>query len=382
MSLWRVASRQAMTSGRPALLMCLLALTGCASMRLNSARDAFYAGDLSRAASDLEKPPSTSQDEVLFLMERGMVLQARQDYKASVMDFLHAQEKAEELDYLSVTKTTASFLTNDRMLAYRGEPFERTLLHAFAANNYLAMAMWDDAAVEGRNVIDRLEHLNGFPDDPYSRYMAAFCLELQGDSEGAAFQYKAVSQQVKTPPIDERTGRFGPTPPKAEERELVCFVGIGRAPTEDGYGIYTAAWGPSPYAEIYDGDRLLGRSYTLDTTYRLANETEKRLATLKVVKTVSRIVVKEVIAESVSRKNEALGALLWLVLFSTEGPDTRRWETLPGWLQVARVPCPADLTQYRVVFRSTNGAVLRQKTVQVPLARRGSVFVSFCRDVP
>ena len=65
-----------------------------------------------------------------------------------------------------------------------------------------------------------------------------------------------------------------------------------------------------------------------------------------------------------------------------EQPDLRRWETLPRWLQVARVPCPADLTSFDVVFKNHQGVTTRTVSVTEPLARRRNTFVSYCRDLP
>jgi len=94
-----------------------------------------------------------------------------------------------------------------------------------------------------------------------------------------------------------------------------------------------------------------------------------------------RIATKIAIAEAVKQQNDAMGALVWLALFAMEAPDTRCWETLPLWLEVARVPCPADLKSYTVVFKSANGALLGKKVITTPLSRRGNTFISFCRHV-
>ena len=67
--------------------------------------------------------------------------------------------------------------------------------------------------------------------------------------------------------------------------------------------------------------------------------------------------------------------------YALEMPDTRRWETLPLWLQVARVPCPPDLSAFDVVYRGKGGNVVTRQTIERPLARKGDVFVSFCRGL-
>ncbi len=94
-------------------------------------------------------------------------------------------------------------------------------------------------------------------------------------------------------------------------------------------------------------------------------------------KDAARIATKEAIASTLESQNDGLGDLVRFLLFAMEAPDNRRWETLPRWLAVARVPCPAGLEHYTVVFN--NGAP--PKTVTQPLARRGNLLISFCRDL-
>ena len=160
------------------LSLVVFACGGCATSPLKTARQDFYRGDYRKAAALLEADSSNQQDRVMVLMERGMVQQARGDYAGSIQDWRDAAQQAEQLDYYSLSRGTASYVVNDQVLAFRGAPYERTLLHAFAAKSYMAMGMWDDAAVEARNIIYRLEHLYGFPDDPYSHYLAGVCLEM------------------------------------------------------------------------------------------------------------------------------------------------------------------------------------------------------------
>jgi len=362
---------------------------GCVGPRLNSARHNFYRGDFRQAVTNLTPLALDKRNNVLILMERGMSHQARGNYEASVDDWNAAVEEAKRLDYYSLSQGAASILSNDEAMAFRGAPYERTLLHAFAAKSYLALQMWEDAAVEARNIIDRLENLDGFPDDAYCHYLAGFCLEMINDHDGAAFQYRAASKLMPTVKIDENTGRIGTGSgkparsgrPEKGGAQLVCFISMGSSPSVSGIVRSRYAWGPSPYAEIYSGGKLLGHSHAFSNTGSLLSSTEKRLAAVRIVKETTRIVIKDAAANAVSRENEFLGELLRWFLFALETPDRRRWETLPNLLHVARVPCPPDLKNYRVVFKTTDGRTLAQKTIDNPLARRDNVFVSFCRDI-
>ena len=369
------------------VLSVVILASGCSSTRLGAARENYYRGDFVQAAEALTEIPDEDKNEVLALMERGMIRHTTGDYKAANADWLEANEVISELDYFSVSEGASSLVINDTTQTYSGAPFERSLLHAFTAKNYLALAQWHDAAVESRLIADGLEALNKFPDDPYSRYVSGLGFELIRDSSGAALEYRKANALTKHLSIDERTGRITPATTNLSSvakaprpaAELICLVGLGRAPTPERRPRSNAAWGNRPYVEILHNGRTLGRSYTLNTTGRLLAETQKRIAAIKAAKTVTRIVLKESIASAVSEQNAFLGEILRLILYAIEAPDSRSWETLPMWLQVARVPCPKELDRYTVVFRNTAGKEIKREIVTSPITNRDSKYVSCIR---
>jgi hypothetical protein len=383
-------------AGLALLTMALLA-SGCATSALQESRTLFYRGDFTGSAQVLSSAEASTTDLVLVLMERATARQSAADYEGSIHDWARASTLADQLDIFSVSRESASMVVNDNLLAYRGAPYERVLLHAFAAQSYLALGMWQDAAVEGRNIIRRVEDRGDYPDDPYSRYVAALSLELARDPEGAAFQYAQAARLAKRCSVDPATGRLGPPPPIAASTneadappavefppptpgpEFICLVGFGRGPT----GGYSASsnwrWGGAPYAEFYAGGQLLGRSYTLMTTDELFHATEKVTQLRTAAKTAARIALKETAAQIVSQENEALGDLLRLILFAMETDDRRAWETLPAWLGAARVPCPPNVDRIEVVFKTGGGDIVEHRVITRPLARLDGDTVSFVR---
>lgn len=370
----------------PGLAAALLAAlcAGCSTPPLQSARENFYVGRFQQADTNLAAIPEDDKDAVLYLMERGMIRQAMGDYDGSSADWRKAADKDRLLETYSISQGAASLVVNDRVLSFRGAPFERTLLFAFLAKNYLAQYNWDYAAICARNIISRLDNLDGFPDIPYGRYMAGFCLEMINDEGNAAIQYKTIAKLLPDLVVDEDTGLFypraptTPRPPQADKQwtgELVCFVLSGRIPVGEARNVVPIVQPPAP-AELYWQDRYLGRSVPLANTAELIAATEKRMMMIELAKTTTRVAVKIGISEAVKQQNEALGFLTMLLLFSMEQPDTRRWETLPLWLEVARVPCPASPAEFTVVFPSGG-----RHTVK-PVARRGNIYIAFCRDLP
>lgn len=374
-----------------ALLACLLLASGCGTGALDVARGQFYAGRFDAADQTLSDEGDGGINRVLLLMERGTIRQAAGRYETSARDFDRAHGEIEDMTAISVSQDTGSMVINDTVQEYRGEPFERTLMHAIDANNYLALGRWDDAAVEARRITKSLEPdvLGDYPEDAYSRYVAGLCFELANDASAASFQYRRAAAVARDLSIDEKTGRIAagsnapPVRPAAgESAELVCLVALGRSPTGDELLRRYRGISRPPYAEIVAGDRVLGRSVNLADTADLAFITAEKQAFKKAAKTVARIAAKEVLAHQLEQQDELVGALARLVLIGfLEQPDTRRWETLPRWLQVARVSCPPDLREFTVVFRDSGGHEIGRQHIVQPLQRRGRVFVSFCRDV-
>jgi len=366
---------------RAAGTLLLAAVTaGCASSGLNQGRAAVYRRDPIAAVHAMEEDDSRLGNRVLFLMERGMAHQLAGQYSKSSRDWNDAATLIEELDYYSVSRGAASFVISDRTHAFRGAHYEQALLHAFNAKNYFAREHWDGAAVEARILVEKLEELNGFPDEPYSRYVAATAFQLIGSHDSAAIEYTQVGELREDLVIDPRTGRFDDMDPPGGA-ELICFIGLGGAPAETGVPRGYGRWGPAPYVEIEVDGQIAGRSRMLSRTTDLLRDTDSRLAALRTAKTVSRIIVKESIAYSIWRENPVLGELVRLALYVAEVPDTRRWETLPLYLQVARVPFPPEATEFTVIFRDTGGRELARRHVTAPIARRGPVAVSFLREI-
>ncbi|MBU4200463.1 MAG: hypothetical protein KKE37_01035 [Verrucomicrobia bacterium] len=371
------------------VLFALLAglLAGCSTPPLQTARENFHVGRFQQANQNLAAIPEDDKDAVLYLMERGMIRQALGQYDASSADWRKAAEKNDLLETYSVSQGAVSLIANDRVLSFRGAPFERTLLYAFLAKNYLAQKNWDYAAICARNIIRRLDNNDGFPDIPYGRYMAGFCMEMINDEGNAAIQYKTVSKLLPDIVVDEDTGLLyprnlkdsrSPQTDKGWRNELICFVLIGRIPTGENPSVFPT--GEAPYAELYCTNLYLGRSVPLANMADLISATTKRTAMIQMAKDATRVAVKIGISQAIKQQNEALGFLTELLLFSMEQPDTRRWETLPLWLEVARLPCPPNPTEIKVVFKDAGHHTLGTTVITTPIVRRGNLYITFCRD--
>jgi len=236
--------------------------------------------------------------------------------------------------------------------------------------------------------VGQLQNMGDYPDDLYSRYVAGLCFELYGDSANAVVQYRIASKLSEDITIDSKTGKISPSTGKKADSgdddsvtELVCLVDIGRSPS--GYEVVNGIFlsDRQPYAEIYDGKKYLGRSYNLSTIASLVGDTMDQEAAANALKTGARIALKVWAAHELGQENAFLGDLVTVLLFALEQPDVRRWESLPNWMQVARVECPSDLDSYKVVFKNARGEVYKTVKVKEPIHTKGNVKVSFCRDI-
>ncbi len=381
------------------LVTGMVLVTGCATSTLDRARADFYRGRFTEADATLSDAAVAPQDRVLVWMERGTIRQALGRYAESCQDYLAAAQRIAELRTRSLSRDVTSLVVNDTVRDFAGVPYERTLLHAFTALNYLAEGNAEDAAVEARLIIRSLlpETRGEYPEDAFSRYMAGLCLELFGDRDNASIQYRRAGELAPGVRIDERgrisPQRVAPAPaspavPEPEEpdgAELVCLVFMGRCPRmfrETDRSFFPGK--PVGFAEIAIDGRLLGRSYALADIRELAVTTHQLTAAQRAAKTFTRLLIKEGLSETVAaRSNEVLGDLLRCILIDLlERPDERGWQTLPQSLQVARVSCPSHLARFTITFRDWNGTVRSTVESARPLAQWGRTFFFFCRDDP
>jgi uncharacterized protein len=148
---------------RIAVPLLALCLTGCAASSVfspypNQAKEFRTAIDTAKEADALEKLDGKrdSADKILYLMERGRVGQLAGLTDGSLTDFgavLEAMDVNEDKASLSLTDRGAqgtSILTNDNAIPYKGEVYERVLVHHYQALNYLGQNDLQGAGVEIR----------------------------------------------------------------------------------------------------------------------------------------------------------------------------------------------------------------------------------------
>ncbi len=199
----------------PAGLAALL-LAGCASYtdRMHQARAEYAAGNYPAAIGAIDPEDCEGgRDQLLFLLERGTIKQAQGDFAGSNEDFEHAYsvisdfEERAKISLRDVGSETQALLVNDTALPYKGEGFEKMLLHAMKAINYLMLSDLEGARVE----IKRLDERRNIEKEAHEREIAraqeqAQEKNLSADQVAAAEQnlYQAygpalqIAQRVKS----------------------------------------------------------------------------------------------------------------------------------------------------------------------------------------
>ncbi len=136
------------------------------------------------------------RNAVLYYMDRGMTLHLSGDYEKS-NDYLEEAERLTDSLYTkSITTEIGAMFTNDNLLPYEGEDFEKVMLNLIMALNYVYLGKWDDALVEARKVDhklnlynDKYEKKNVYKEDAFARYLSGILYESRGELNDAYISY-------------------------------------------------------------------------------------------------------------------------------------------------------------------------------------------------
>ncbi|MBI1851646.1 MAG: hypothetical protein HYR85_15000 [Planctomycetes bacterium] len=395
-------------------LVFLPAALGCTTYASTTAagREAFARGDFARAESEFRALANDhDRQELLYLMELGLTLHTAGRYADSNEVLLHAVEVAESLEPTSVSGEAASLLTNEYAKSYRGEDFELVLLHTYLAMNFTLMGKYEDALVECRQALERLDLINQkyqkeYKDHAFVRYLMGILFEASGQGDDAYIEYKRVFELKPDFPriradllrLSARPGfaqehaewqsRFGGATESADDGapqgreapragtdgEIVFLFEAGLAPEKVPFleeaapeqlvaiPKYRARPTRIKTAELSIDGKVVGRTAVLTDILEVASRTLQDRIGSELVKLIARLAVKEGIAQAIQQsgphkdyETHTLLAGLWRIFaYSLERPDLRSWLTLPETLQILRVPVPAGA--HRLVVRYLDGA--------------------------
>lgn len=361
------------------------ALVACASYqtKVHEARNALSADNPSQAAALLE--PLANQDgndQLVYLLDYATALQKAGRYQDSARVYGKAEKIADIQDYHSLTKVTSSLLLSEEMVQYKGDDYEKVLINAMNAVNYLEMGELDGALVEVRRLNQKLykykyEAKREYEQNPFAFYLSAIIWEADRKWDDAYIAYKnAYEVMPDYPPLREDLIRAAMRAQRPEDVEQwrKTFTEVKprsewRDPTMgEIILVYQQGWGPrkQPRPESPRFPRLVP-TYSTTTQAQLCVEPGEQKTTTSRVFDVSRVaiktldddfarlaasrvagvVTKAVVADQIAQKNQTLGQLAFIAMNVIDRADVRQWSTLPESFQIARMYVKAGTYKVR-----------------------------------
>lgn len=403
---------------RPWMLSTALLLAGCAVTYTDAMQqvDRDLATDQPRAALKALDSISGGQDQVLYLLNKAMVLRMMGDYATSAQVFEQAKPLMEYLEATSITENAAAFTFTEGLRAYQPPLYERLLVHVYQGLNYLQMGQPDSARVEAAQIDDLLKRLYPNQDaapnggDAFPRYFSGLVYEDMGEYSDAMIAYRQAFKSYKaqgasdesipmdlqislcrfadflglTDELDDYKKRFGlsewPPVDKQDAQGQLVFVfsdGLGPVKYADSSMV------PDPiHARYYSVSLPVVRSRGRGQAYAAISAGDEHATTTRVASIyddaeqqmkadrpkliaaqISRNVARTVAANAADRKAAGLGAVLSLVASAADQADIRIWATLPDDIQLARLRLAPGTYDLKVQLRGRT-RVLKDVTIR------------------
>jgi hypothetical protein len=381
------------------LLFTVLLLAGCATYqsKVKDARKLFDEHKPAEAAKLLE-PLATEdgKDQLIYMLDYATALQQAGDYKKSAQEFGDANKLVEIKDYHSISKITESLILSEEMKQYKGDDYEKVLINAVNAINYLEMGQLDDALVEVRQLNEKLhlyktEAKKNYEQNPYAFYLSACIWEASGRWDDAYIDYKNAYDLVPNyRPLHEDLIRSAIRAQRSDDvaawRSKFPEVKINPEWKDPTMGqiilVYQQGWGPRKgprrgaprFPQLYpvptrthqalfkveDGPVVASSEiYSVqDVAIKTLNDDYAAL----VAGRVAGVVTKAVISDQIAQHNQVLGLVSMVALNAADRADVRQWSTLPQTFQFARTFVKAGKYRYSIDGRDSQGRFTGENT--------------------
>jgi len=380
--------------GRFATVLFVGALVSCRSYpeRTAGALADFQRGRFAEALASYEDEETTGS-EFLRGAEAGMVGLVAGDWDAALRNLTRAAKEVEQIEREalispeSLGETLIQWTINEKFTTYRGEGYERVLLHAELALTYIALGSLEDARVEVRQANALLETEEELYETKYAagglgHFLSAISYEIEGALDEAYIDYrrmvekgvgtelagKALVRLAKSMGRDDEVQRwrerFGDVAlPDPDAASVILIAGVGLGPYKREVSITVplpegaVRWAVPEYVDraqavdsvglSVDSAQLGVRSVVIEDVSDVARKNlEHRIAWLG-TRSAVRAWLKYKLQSNAydsSADDSGWGGLLYLAglafVFATEQADLRGWQTLPDSWQAARMFLP------------------------------------------
>ena len=371
-------------------------------------------GTPAQAAKELEPlAAADGKDQLVYMLDYATVLQQAGRYKESSQIFGKAERIADIQDYHSLSKVTSSLLLSEEMIQYKGDDYEKVLINAVNAVNYLEMGELDGALVEVRKLNNKLykfkyEAKRDYEQNPFAYYLSALIWEADRKWDDAYIAFKNTYDLVPNfEPLKADLIRSAIRAQRPEDVEAwkkkFPDVQIDPAWRDRAMGevvlVHMQGWGPRkhprpeaprfPYLVPVGSDVQTAKLVVNDAgeafTNRIFSVQEVAIKTLNddygrlVASRVAGIATKAVVADQISQKNRALGAVAWIAMNVADRADLRQWSTLPQSFQIARISVKPGRYKIKALGLSSagtpTGEEMPEREIEVKPGRK--VFVSW-----
>lgn len=376
-------------------------LVGCASYQHKVAGfqyDLFQANYDSAIKKIEPLAKKKGDDQLVYLLDYGLALQAAGRYKESTQAFLLAEKIAEVKDYHSLSRIGGSLLFNEAMVQYKGDDFEKVLINAYLAINFTLEKNLDGARVEARKLNNKLykyryEAKRKYEQNPFAFYLSAVLWEDDKNYDSAYIDYeKAYNRNPNFSLLQEdllRLSYLSRRPDKLKKwSSKFPNIKINKKIWRDRsqgevFIIYQQGKGPQkrPRKDNFRLPELVPRiskgvRARIIVNEKITAETKKIFDLTNVAiqsfndqygeliaKRMAAFLAKRVAADQIRQKDEGLGNLALLVMDVTDQADTRQWGSLPSSMQIARIKLLPGVYNIQLQALSVDGSPTGEESI-------------------
>lgn len=315
-----------------------------------------------------EKAFADGDDQVVYLLEYATAEQLAKNYPESTKAFLKAEDLTDIKDYHSISRITGSLLLSQGMIQYKGDNYEKVLINAMLAVNFLMEHKLDEAMVETRKLNDKLykfryEGKKNYDQNPFAFYLSALIEEDQKDWDSAYIDFKKTFDlNPNLEYLHEDLIRAGINARRMEDVESWRQKWPNVKPANlkevgEAVLIYQQGWGPQkrpnpsfpripklyPLFANTQRARLEVEGGPTEISQTAVSVTDVAVKTLDddyaglIGMRAAGIAAKAVVADQIRQKNRLLGDLAWIGMNVADQADLRQWSSLPSSFQVAKI---------------------------------------------
>lgn len=390
----------------------VLSLSGCATYGhyMQAVDRALTSGNPALALQLLEQQPPAARNEVLYLVNKGMISRINGDLDASIAAFESAKPLMVFQEATSISETIGQFSLSESTSAYQPRAFERLQLNVMQALNFLEKGDFGAARVEvlqATSLLNR-EYAGQLPfgGDEFAHYLSGIVFELNRETDSALISYRKAyeaylraERQIIPRDLQYRllllTGQlglraehekfakaFGWRPQSLDtvsSPELIVVISTGLAPRRRELSqmhqditsgkLYRLSLPILEYRSSRvqvllqsAGRSLASADQVFDIRKPAAATLEDELPTL-IAKGIARNVIKNRVANEVGEENAGMEMLVNFISVAIESADVRSWNTLPEQIHLLRIPM-ADIGENAIVtVVNESGNEVMNKTI-------------------